>query len=290
MALACVGDGIVDVYPSLRLAFPGGSALNTAVAVRRSGVETSYVGTIGSDAPGQILLTALLEENVDTTHVRVVDGPTAYCTVDTVAGERVFGAADAGVSGVLFDEDDLDYLSGFEIVHSGDNSRCEDSLAALAGVAELSYDFGERPAAYWRPLAPHVRVACFSGVALSQEEAEGLARSAAGLGPRLVLVGQGARGAMVLDGAVVHRVGAAVTPLDTLGAGDSLIGRFLGGILCGETPRDALTAASEVAVATCLHHGAFGRGTDFGHLGPLEGLPDPRWPLVFDASAHPKRD
>ena len=290
MALACVGDGIVDVYPSLRLAFPGGSALNTAVAVRRSGVESSYLGTVGSDPSGQILLKALLEENVETSHVRVLDGPTAYCTVDTVDGERVFGAADAGVSRVLLDKEDLDYLAGFEIVHSGDNSRCEDKLADMADVATLSYDFGERPAEYWMHLAPHVRVACFSGLRLAAGEAEDLARAVAGFGPKLVLVSQGARGAMVLDGTVIHRVGSAVSPVDTLGAGDSLIGCFLGEILSGETPREALAAATEVAVATCLHHGAFGHGRDFAEGAPLEGLPDPRWPRVFDASAHPKRD
>jgi len=271
------------------LAFPGGSALNVAVAARRSGVEAAYLGTIGSDRPGGMLRDALMEEDVEISHLRVAEGPTAFCTVEVVDGERVFGAADVGVSRVLLDEGDLEYLSGFEIVHTGDNSRCEGSLAAMAASAPMSYDFGERPPEYWRPLAPYVQVACFSGVRLSPEDAEDLARSATDLGPSLVLVGEGPRGAMVLDGNVVHRVASNLTPIDTLGAGDSLIGRFLAGIILGEEPRHALLDANDAAVATCLHYGAFGHVMNFGAGGPNDKLPDPRWPLVFDASAHPKR-
>jgi fructoselysine 6-kinase len=289
MALACVGDSVVDVYPSMALAFPGGSALNVAVAARRFGVGAAYLGTIGSDRPAGILRDALLEEDVEISHVRVAEGPTAFCTVEIIEGERIFGAADVGVSRVLLNEADLEYLSGFEIVHTGDNSRCEDTLAALADSAPMSYDFGERPPEYWRPLAPYVQVACFSGVRLSPDEAEDLARSAAGLGPRLVLVGEGPRGAMVFDRKVVHRVTSKVTPVDTLGAGDSLIGRFLAGVISGEEPRHALLKANEAAVATCLHYGAFGHVTNFGVGGSNDAILDARWPLVFDASAHPER-
>ena len=175
------------------------------------------------------------------------------------------------------------------MVHTGDNSMCEDLVPEMAEAAPLSYDFGERPPEYWRPLARHVLVACFSAGQRSAEEAEDLARSVAALGPELVVVTEGARGAMVLHSKTVHRVAATATPVDTLGAGDSLIGRFLTGIMAGEEPFEALEAGSAAAAKTCLHHGAFGYLTSYGTDSASNGESGHPWPLVFDLQAHPDR-
>jgi fructoselysine 6-kinase len=286
MRVACVGDNVVDVYPSLRLVFPGGNAVNVAVAARRAGAHAGYVGAVGTDKAGSILLGALGAEGVETSHTRVIEGPNAYSTIELVDGDRIFGAADIGVSRFVLDEGDLQYLSGFDIVHTGDNSMCEDQVEQMAAVAPLSYDFGERPQQYWRPLVAFVQVACFSAGTLSPAGAEELARSAAELGPELVVVTEGARGAMVLDGETVYRAASTVVPVDTLGAGDSLIGRFLAGIVGGEDPRSALTAASEAAASTCLQNGAFGHVHSYDDDAGHEGTGHP-WPLVFDRHAHP---
>jgi fructoselysine 6-kinase len=286
MRLACVGDNVVDVYPSLRLVFPGGNAVNVAVAARRAGACAGYVGAVGTDTAGTIILDALVAEGVETSHTRVVEGPNAFSTIELLEGDRIFGAADIGVSRFTLDESDLKYLSGFDMVHTGDNSMCEDQVAQMAEVAPLSYDFGERPAGYWQPLARYVRVACFSAGKLSVAGAEELARSAAELGPELVLVTEGARGAMLLDGGTVHRVATSVVPVDTLGAGDSLIGRFLAGLAGGEDPRPALEAASEAAASTCLQNGAFGHVYRYGTDVPDDQAAQP-WPLVFDRHGHP---
>jgi fructoselysine 6-kinase len=258
MRVACVGDNVVDVYTSLRLVFPGGNAVNVAVAARRAGAETAYVGALGTDEAGRIVREALVAEDVDISHTRIIEGPNAYSTIELVGGDRIFGAADIGVSRVVLDNEDLGYLAGFDIVHSGDNSMCESQISRMAEVAPISYDFGERPPEYWRPLAPYVRVACFSAGDRSAEQAEQLARAVAELGPQLVVVTEGARGAMVMEAGKVHRVGTSVTPIDTLGAGDSLIGCFLAQIIAGEDSSNALEAANAAAARTCLHHGAFG--------------------------------
>jgi fructoselysine 6-kinase len=268
MRLACVGDNVVDIYPSLGLMFPGGNTVNVAVAARRAGIETAYIGVTGTDRAGKVVMDALRAEQIDVSRARVVNGPNAYTTIELHAGDRVFGASDPGVSNFSLNDEDRHYLAGFDIVHSGDNSMLEDQIGWLAEVAAVSFDFGERPPAYWRPLAPYVRIACFSGAQLlSVEEAEELAHSAARLGPKLVLVSEGARGAMVLHQDRVVRISSSVTPVDTLGAGDSLIGRFLVGIIAGEKPRDALVAAGEVAAETCLSYGAFGHATPLSASG-----------------------
>ena len=142
---------------------------------------------------GRIVRDALVAEDVDISRTRIIEGPNAFSTIDLVDGDRVFGAADLGVSRFELDDTDLEYLGGFDIIHSGDNSMCEDQIPQMAEVAPISYDFGERPPEYWRALAPYVHVACFSAGERSAAEAEDLARAAAGLGPEIVLVTEGKR-------------------------------------------------------------------------------------------------
>ncbi|MGA2527748.1 MAG: PfkB family carbohydrate kinase [Acidimicrobiales bacterium] len=281
-----MGDNVVDVYPALRLVFPGGNAVNVAVAARRAGSETAYIGALGTDTAGRIVRDALVAEGVDISRTRIIEGPNAFSTIDLVGGDRVFGAADLGVSRFELDDSDLDYLGGFDIIHSGDNSMCEDQVPQMAEVAPISYDFGERPPEYWRGLARYVRVACFSAGERSPAEAEDLARAAAGFGPEIVLVTEGARGAMVLEGGKVHRVDTSVTPVDTLGAGDSLIGHFLAGIIAGADANEALAVANVAAAETCGHNGAFGYAHSYGSDAAAEGH---AWPLVFDRHGHPDR-
>jgi ribokinase len=50
--------------------FSGGKGANQAVATARLGARTSLVGSVGSDIIGDFLLRGLVNENVDTTHVR----------------------------------------------------------------------------------------------------------------------------------------------------------------------------------------------------------------------------
>jgi fructoselysine 6-kinase len=253
-----MGDNVIDVYTSLGVVFPGGNAVNVAVSARRSGVEAAYVGALGTDPAGKLLLAALTAENVLLDRARVVDGPNATTTIEVVDGDRVFVAGEKGVSEFAPDTADLQFLAGCDIVHTGDNSGLEDHVDRISRVARISYDFGEQPEDYWRSLAPFTSVACFSAGHLSADDAESLARAAWAVGPELVLVTEGSRGAMLLDHGVVHRVRTEVEPVDTLGAGDSFIGRFLAGIATGEEPKSALRSSSEAAALTCLHHGAFG--------------------------------
>ena len=71
-------------------------------------------------------------------------------------------------------------------------------------------------------------------------------------------------------------------PIDTLGAGDSLIGRFLAGVGAGETTPEALEAASKAAAKTCGHNGAFGHVHHYGTDGANGGS---AWPVFPDSQA-----
>ena len=266
MHLACVGDNVVDVYPSLGLMFPGGNAVNVAVSAHRAGIDASYLGVLGSDAAGRAVRISLESEGISLDRLRVLPGPNAYCTIDLVDGDRRFGLSDIGVSRFDLDNDDLAFLATADLVHTGDTSMIEGQVRDIAVVAPVSFDFAEQPEEYWRSLVDCVSIATFSASHLSDEDASDFAREVYALGPRIVLVTLGGRGALVYDGEQIYFSRSSVIPVDTLGAGDSLIGAFLAKILQCRPIHEALGDGSASAAATCLHYGAFGPGF------PIEGV------------------
>lgn len=263
MSIACVGDNVIDIYLGSGRGYPGGNAVNVAVAARRSGVPSAYLGAVGEDGTGTILRQALASEGVATERLRVLPGATAWCEVRLVDGDREFGDTDVGVSRIKLTEPDLDYLAGFSVVHTGDNSMMEAQVADIAARTKVSFDFGERPREYVDELIGHVWCACFSASRLSADEATALADEMAALSPQLVLVSEGARGAqLVVDGTRLRAVPHASSVTDSLGAGDALIGGVLAGLVSGSSPQDALTAGTRLAARTISHLGAFGYGFD----------------------------
>jgi sugar/nucleoside kinase (ribokinase family) len=263
MPIACVGDNVIDIYLRTGRGYPGGNAVNVAVAARRREVPSAYLGAVGDDGMGAILRQALVSEGVATERLRVLPGNTAWCEVRLVDGDREFGDTDVGVSRIKLTEPDLDYLAGFSVVHTGDNSMIDGQVADIAARTKVSFDFGERPREYVEELIGHVWCACFSASRLPADEATALADEMAALGPQIVLVSEGARGAqLVVDGIRFRAVSHASSVIDSLGAGDALIGGVLAGLVSGSSPQDALTAGTRLAARTIGHFGAFGYGFD----------------------------
>ena len=97
MKIACVGDNCVDYYDNTGEAFPGGNPVNVAVYVRRMGGQSAYLGAVGSDEYGGLILRALEEKGVDVRRVKRLPGATALSHVCLIDGERVFGDYDEGV-------------------------------------------------------------------------------------------------------------------------------------------------------------------------------------------------
>jgi sugar/nucleoside kinase (ribokinase family) len=274
MRLLGVGDNVVDRYRDLGLMFPGGNALNVAVAAARAGARAAYLGVLGTDRAGEVVLAALRAEGLELDRLRIVEGPNAYADVQVVAGDRVFVGSGLGVSRFRLNEADLAYAATFDLVHTGDCSMLEDQVPALAERAPVSFDFSvHREPAYVEPLLPHVAIACFSCGDLDDEAALGFLAGVVSRGPRFALATRGAAPALLHDGRRVWRQPVVATKVvDTLGAGDSFIGRFLVGVMSGEDPAASLLAAAHAAAKTCGHHGAFGYGSPFVSTAPAEAI------------------
>jgi len=263
MKLAGVGDNVVDRYRDLGTMFPGGQALNVAVHVHRFGIPSAYVGAVGDDVAGRHVLGAIRAEGLETERLRVLHGPNAWSEVALVDGNREFIVSDDGVSRIRLVRADLDYLQGFDLIHSSESSFLEDQLHLLASVAPLSFDFSvRRDPAYIEPILPHVQIAEFSLADLDEGDAAAWLEHIHGLGPRLVLATRGGADAMLYDGQRLWRQPSVPTELiDSLGAGDAFIARFLVGVLRNEPFERSLASAASTASATCGAYGAFGHGT-----------------------------
>jgi fructoselysine 6-kinase len=262
MGIVAVGDNVVDCYLDSGHLYPGGNCVNVSVAVRRAGLASAYVGAIGTDMAGDVVHTALMDEGIELTRVRRVDGPNAYATVRHLDQDRHFGPRETGVRVFTPDADDYAFIGAFSLAHSSYCSFLEDSLGEIAGHTRLSYDFDNgHETGYADDLLQFAWIAEFSAPGLSDADVHDVARWAHDKGPVYVLVTRGAHGAVLYDGnEFIHQEAAAGDIVDTLGAGDAFIGRLLTGLVTGEPVPALLGAAAAAASTTCGTFGGFGHG------------------------------
>ncbi|TMJ38210.1 MAG: ribokinase [Alphaproteobacteria bacterium] len=272
--IAAMGDNVVDCYLSRGEMFPGGNCLNLSVFMRRFGAASAYIGAIGKDAAGDIIAKALRAEGVDISHLRRIDGPTAYCIIGHRNVERIFLSFDLGISMFAPSKNDLEFLEGFSAVHVGQSSGLDVHLAQIAKRAPLSYDFStRRDRSHRHSIAPLCFLASVSGGDLSSDDVLAIIAELMDAGAKWVLVTRGRHGAVLANASSHWSVAAdPIQAVDTLGAGDTFIARTLYGLLTGEQPDQLLRAAAEAAADTCRYYGAIGHGAPIAISADIEAL------------------
>ena len=88
--ICIVGDNCVDLYPVQTKKFVGGNGVNTAVAVQRNGIHCGYLGIVGNDEAGKLIIETLQKETIDCQRLRQTEGKTAWTIVHLEDGERIF--------------------------------------------------------------------------------------------------------------------------------------------------------------------------------------------------------
>ncbi len=104
---------------------PGGSAANTIYALAKLGVNTGFIGAVGNDTEGKILIENLESIGVDTSHIKVkpkAKTGTALCLSDREGKRSIY--VSPGANNLLHDADiDLfsnacaDYINQAEFLH-----------------------------------------------------------------------------------------------------------------------------------------------------------------------------
>lgn len=259
---ASIGDNCVDNYLSpVNQRFIGGNALNVAIHMQRSGAPAAYIGVVGDDEYGALVLENLRQQGVDASYVKVLPGKTSRTDIRISAGgDREFILeTDGPATSLELDAPTLRFALGHRLVHTTWRGGADSFLPVLhAGSPLVSLDFGERYSQdFIDHTIPYVDLAFFSLPEDQAGEAGKLAHEMKARGPRLVVVTMGSQGSLAHDGQIHTQPAFPVEVVDTLGAGDTYIGTFLGHLLNGALLPVCMQKASYAAALTCTHLGGW---------------------------------
>lgn len=230
----------------------GGSAANTAVGLARLGCKVGFIGKVGCDREGDLLLNDFCEESVNTDGVvRAAQGKSGSVLgfVDKKGARALY--IDSGVNDTIgFDEVNLGYASQAQFLHLtsfvGEISfqTQKKLLSAIHSSVKVSFDPG---ALYARKgfagLEPIIKKAyVFMPNAIELELLTGKADYCKGAdfmvgkGVKIVAVKLGGDGCYVTDGRERHLIEPLkVKVVDTTGAGDAFCAGFLYGLVNGKS-------------------------------------------------------
>ncbi|WP_246245023.1 sugar kinase [Amycolatopsis pithecellobii] len=276
---------------TLRLSTAGAEA-TVAIGVRRLGLTSAWVGTVGADEIGTRVLRDLRAESVGTSCARrVADVPTGFLLRDHrtpdftsvsyyrrgLAGSRL-GAADVRAAFAAVEAVDMLHVTG--ITPALSESCHEAVLAAVRIAAErgvtVSFDVNYRSTLTSRATARSVAAELLGQVDIlfagddeldlltDETDPRAAAASLLARGPSEVVVKRGAAGAIaVTRGSEPHEVaGHRVVATDVIGAGDSFVAGYLAARHRGAD------------LATRLAWGTTCAACTVGTTGDWAGLPD----------------
>ena len=265
MHIVTLGEILIDMFPAevgrpltQVTAFhpkPGGAPANVAVAARRLGATTAYIGKVGEDIFGHQLIEVLRQEGVETRGMRIDDAARTTMAIialpDAHTAEFVFYRNPGADLQLRADELDGELLQNTRALHIGSLSLVAEPArtatqtavaTAKAAGALISFDVNYRPS-LWRspeealtqieamiPLADLVKV---NEVELALLAGEGVETAVAlqsilDQGPTLCVLTRGPHGSRAQTAVGAVEVPAfPVTTVDATGCGDAFIAALL---------------------------------------------------------------
>ncbi|WP_255768138.1 sugar kinase [Pseudarthrobacter sulfonivorans] len=270
--------GPLAQVPSLSLGM-GGSESNVAIALRRLGTSVTWVGRVGDDSLGELVLRELAAEGIMVDPLRDGAAPTGLMIKERRTMDQIkVWYYRAGSAGSRLSRDDIpaERIANAKLLHiTGITPALSPSAAEAvqyaldvareAGVM-VSFDLNYR-AALWsaeeaggvfRSFIAQADVV-FAGddeaaiaVGPSEDSLE-LARRVSALGPGQAVIKRGAAGcAAVVDGVEYVQDAIRVNAIDTVGAGDAFVAGYISDLLAGASVQERLLTAVRTGAFACL--------------------------------------
>ena len=154
--LLCIGEALIDNINEIKN--PGGAPLNVAATAAIYNLKVGFIGKIGNDEEGNILLNQMNELGIDTSNV-IIDNihPTTQAFVSLNSnGDRSFTFNRKNSADIYLNKDELDIykLQNTKVLHFGSlslvNKTYEESTLLAIKIAKenkaiISYDPNYRP-------------------------------------------------------------------------------------------------------------------------------------------------
>lgn len=260
MTVVCMGELLIDFVANETgvevgqasgfVKAPGGAPANVAVAVKRLGMDSAFIGQVGDDAFGHYLAGVLIENGVDASGLRfTTEARTPLAFVSLKAdGDRSFVFYRHPSADMLMTPDDVNYalIDHAQAFHFGSLSLVAEPMRsatiatasyALEKGALVSYDPNLRRDLWSSEQTARAEImkalAYTSILKVSDDELEfltgGDVYSLWREYTRLIVVTRGRHGsaAYTRDGTFLLAEAQGVPTIDTTGAGDSYVGALL---------------------------------------------------------------
>ncbi|HDD64412.1 MAG: hypothetical protein DRJ32_05595 [Thermoprotei archaeon] len=252
--------------------FVGGVTANFLVALARLGAKTAFIGGVGNDRYGNIVLNKLKKEGVDISKVKIWPNRSTavnFLIVDR-EGTKVI-IQDMNLKNNVPDPKDIDlnFILEAKALHIT-GIKPEASLIAMdvaykSGII-TSFDLEKHVSDYGmdvlKPLLKRTNILLpnkLGLIALTREkDFIKAAKKLMKLGPNIVVITLGEKGCLVVTEKDHFIVPAfKVKVVDTTGAGDAFNAGFIYAyVIRGENLRKAAIFANAVAALKCIRYGA----------------------------------
>jgi fructokinase len=297
--IVCCGEALIDMLPRESTAgepafapYAGGALFNSAIALGRLGAPVEFFSGLSSDLFGQQIRDVLASSNVGSRYAAISARPTTLAFVRLVDGHASYTFYDENTAGRMLAEADLPafrsdvdavLFGAISLIPEPCGSAYETLMKREHEARVMMLDPNIRPGFIQDKQKHLARMQRMIGMAdivkLSDDDLawfgesgspDDIAAAWLGLGPRLVIITGGARGATGYSRD--HRISVGskqVTVVDTVGAGDTfnagvlaslheqkLLSKAAVGALSEAAIRDALTLAAKAAAVTVSRAGA----------------------------------
>jgi sugar/nucleoside kinase (ribokinase family) len=248
----------------------GGGATNASVTFARQGLNSMYMGRIGSDVAGKVIMTDLRAENIDTALVKIDDKlHTGYSTILLAPnGERtILTYRGASSHYAITERDFLNVAPDWFYV-----SSLSDDIETLMNIVRYSKKHGIKLAV--NPGTGEIKdkrflslLDSFDILSLNKQEmgilfgadknTEELMIVATKKVP-VVLITDGPKGSTASDGQTIYKAGVYddVPVIDRAGAGDAFTSGFVSAIIKERSIEEALVLASANSTSVVSKIGA----------------------------------
>jgi fructokinase len=286
--IVCCGEALIDMIPVGNLSagqslkpHAGGAVFNTAIALGRLGVQSSFLSGISTDLFGKVLLMELHKSKVVTDLVIRADRPTTLAFVELMNGQASYTFYDENTAGRMLDPQDLPsipdaanamYFGGISLI----NEPAADFYLALAlreskkrvivVDPNIRANFITDEARYRARLEQ--LITCVDIIKVSDEDLDWVipgpqshiekAHVLRAQGPKVVVLTRGSEGAIAVygDDLAVEVPVQKVKVADTVGAGDTFNAGFLANLLQNNLlDRNRLDQIDENALKSALEYG-----------------------------------